>query len=88
MERKGSDTESDSNRISRIMLARMTTLEEGFRDVLREVKGLRAGDSSAAGSQRMHTPPNERNEFAKKKGKTKKRNSKKDSGDDKSGSSV
>jgi hypothetical protein len=88
MERKGSDTESDSNRMSRIMLARMTTLEEGFRDVLKEVKGLRVGDSSAAGSQRMHTPPNERNEFVKKKAKAKKRNSKKDSEEDKFGSSV
>jgi hypothetical protein len=88
MERKGSDTESDSNRMSRIMLARMTTLEEGFRDVLKEVKGLRVGDSSTAGSQRMHTPPNERNEFVKKKAKAKKRNSKKDSEEDKFGSSV
>ncbi|KAF1927950.1 uncharacterized protein M421DRAFT_421149 [Didymella exigua CBS 183.55] len=88
MERKGSDTESDSNRMSRIMLARMTTLEEGFRDVLKEVKGLRVGDSSAAASQRTHTPPNERNDLMKKKGKAKKRNGKKGSGDDKFGSSV
>ncbi|KAF2631231.1 hypothetical protein BU25DRAFT_407759 [Macroventuria anomochaeta] len=88
MERKGSDTESDSNRMSRIMLARMTTLEEGFRDVLKEVKGLRVGDSSTPGSQRAHTPPNERNEHIKKKGKAKKRNSKKDSGEDKFGLSV
>lgn len=85
---KGSDSESDSNRMSRIMLARMTTLEEGFRDVLKEVKGLRVGDSSAAGSQRTHTPPNERNDLMKKKGKAKKRNSKRGSGDDKFGSSV
>lgn len=88
MERKASDTESDSNRMSRIMLARMTTLEEGFRDVLKEVKGLRIGDSSAAGSQRTHTPPNERNDLMKKKGKAKKRNSKKGSGEDRFGSSV
>ncbi|KAH6614174.1 hypothetical protein C7974DRAFT_72229 [Boeremia exigua] len=88
MDRKTSDTESDSNRMSRIMLARMTTLEEGFRDVLKEVKGLRVGDSSAAGSQRTHTPPNERIELAKKKGKAKKRNSKKGSGEDKFGSSA
>lgn len=88
MERKGSDTESDSNRMSRIMLARMTTLEEGFRDVLKEVKGLRVGDSSAAGSQRTQTPPNERNDLGKKKGKAKKRNSKKDNADEIFGSSV
>lgn len=88
MERKGSDTESESNRMSRIMLARMTTLEEGFRDVLKEVKGLRVGESSAAGSQRTQTPPNERNELMKKKGKAKKRNSKRESGEEMFGSSV
>ncbi|KZM24009.1 uncharacterized protein EKO05_0009382 [Ascochyta rabiei] len=88
MERKGSDTESDSNRMSRIMLARMTTLEEGFRDVLKEVKGLKVGDSSAAGSQRTHTPPNERVDLLKRKGKAKKRNSRKDSGEEQFGSSV
>ncbi|KAJ8110145.1 hypothetical protein OPT61_g6933 [Boeremia exigua] len=88
MERKGSEEESDSNRMSRIMLARMTTLEERFRDVVKEVKGLRVGDSSAAGSQRTQTPPNERIEITKKKGKAKKRSSKKDSGEDKFGSSV
>jgi hypothetical protein len=87
LERKGSDAESDSNRMSRIMLARMTTLEEGFRDVLKEVKGLRVGDSSAAGSQRTQTPPNERNDIAKKRGKAKKK-SKMGSGEDKLGSSL
>ena len=87
MERKTSDAESDSNRMSRIMLARMTTLEEGFRDVLKEVKGLRVGDSSAAGSQRTQTPPNERNDLVKKRGKAKKK-SKKGSGEDKLGSSL
>ncbi len=88
MERKGSDNDSDSNRMSRIMLARMTTLEEGFRDVLKEVKGLRVGDSSAAGSQRTQTPPNERIDLAKKKGKPKKRGNKKGSGEDVFGSSL
>jgi len=34
--------------VSRIMLARMTTLEEGFRDVLREVKGLRREDGGTS----------------------------------------
>lgn len=88
MERKGSDADSDSNRMSRIMLARMTTLEEGFRDVLKEVKGLKVGDSSAAGSQRTQTPPNERSDLVKRKGKAKKRSSRKDSGEDRFGSSV
>jgi hypothetical protein len=88
-ERKNSDTESDSNRMSRIMLARMTTLEEGFRDVLQEVKGLRVGDvgSNQAASRGTHTPPNERKDLVKRKGKGKKK-SKKDSGEDRMGSSL
>jgi hypothetical protein len=64
-ERKNSDTESDSNRMSRIMLARMTTLEEGFRDMLQEVKGLKQGDSQVS-SRGTHSPPNEP---SKRKGK-------------------
>ncbi|KAF2200083.1 hypothetical protein GQ43DRAFT_441895 [Delitschia confertaspora ATCC 74209] len=40
---KGHREEHDTNRMSRIMLARMTTLEQSFRDVLKEVKGLRKG---------------------------------------------
>ncbi|KAH7398475.1 hypothetical protein BKA66DRAFT_204308 [Pyrenochaeta sp. MPI-SDFR-AT-0127] len=83
-EKKGSDTESESNRMSRIMLARMTTLEEGFRDVLKEVKGLKQGDSQT-GSRGTHTPPNE---LIKKKGKGKKRISRRDSGEDRMGSSL
>ena len=40
-----------ASRLDRIVLARMTTLEEGFKEVLREVKGLNQsrGGSSAAG---------------------------------------
>ncbi|KAF2129448.1 hypothetical protein P153DRAFT_340297 [Dothidotthia symphoricarpi CBS 119687] len=86
-QRKTSDGDSDSNRMSRIMLARMTTLEEGFRDVLKEVKGLNRGDngSSQAPSRGTHTPPNE---LVKKKGKGKKKSSRRDSGEDRMGSSV
>ncbi|PVI03203.1 hypothetical protein DM02DRAFT_521310 [Periconia macrospinosa] len=55
--RSGSSDE-ESKRMSRIMLARMTTLEEGFRDVLKEVKGLvkgsEGGGASGAGTE---TPP-------------------------------
>lgn len=83
-QQKGSDADSDSNRMSRIMLARMTTLEEGFRDMLQEVKGLKQGDSQI-GSRGTHTPPNEP---AKRKGKAKKRNSRRDSGEDRLGSSL
>ncbi|KAH7395051.1 hypothetical protein DE146DRAFT_789827 [Phaeosphaeria sp. MPI-PUGE-AT-0046c] len=83
-EQKSSDTESDSNRMSRIMLARMTTLEEGFRDMLQEVKGLKQGDSQI-GSRGTHTPPNEP---SKRKAKGKKKSSKKDMGEDRMGSSL
>jgi hypothetical protein len=40
-----------ASRLNRIVLARMTTLEEGFKEVLREVKGLNQsrGGSGAAG---------------------------------------
>jgi hypothetical protein len=79
-QQKGSDSDSDSNRMSRIMLARMTTLEEGFRDMLQEVKGLKQGDSQAT-SRGTHTPPNEA--AGKKKGKAKKKNTRRSSGDEK-----
>jgi hypothetical protein len=79
----GSD-DDEGKRMSRIMLARMTTLEEGFRDVLKEVKGLKSGvtsgvtstDGSKAGSKAGaggSSPPNER-----KKGKGKRRGTKRD----------
>jgi hypothetical protein len=83
-EQKNSDTESDSNRMSRIMLARMTTLEEGFRDMLQEVKGLKQGDSQG-GSRGTHTPPNE---ASKRKGKSKKKPSRKEIGEERMGSSL
>jgi hypothetical protein len=85
-DRKNSDTESDSNRMSRIMLARMTTLEEGFRDMLQEVKGLKQGDSQV-GSRGTHTPPNEQ---SKRKGKGKKKSLivRKDFAEDRMGSSL
>jgi len=80
----GSDADSDSNRMSRIMLARMTTLEEGFRDMLQEVKGLKAGESQI-GSRGTATPPNE---LTKRKGKAKKKPSKKSSEEERLGSSL
>ncbi|KAF2031454.1 hypothetical protein EK21DRAFT_62959 [Setomelanomma holmii] len=83
-DRQNSDQDSDSNRMSRIMLARMTTLEEGFRDMLQEVKGLKQGDSQV-GSRGTHTPPNELN---RKKGKGKKKVDRRDHGEDRMGSSL
>lgn len=82
----GSDVDSDSNRMSRIMLARMTTLEEGFRDMLQEVKGLKTGESQK-GSKGTNTPPNEP-AARKGKGKAKKKGSKRDSGEERIGSSL
>ncbi|KAF1950172.1 hypothetical protein CC80DRAFT_554632 [Byssothecium circinans] len=70
-----SGDDEETKRMSRIMLARMTTLEEGFRDVLKEVKGL------AKGSEGTQTPP----EFPKKKDKEKEKE--KGKGKKKSGNS-
>ncbi|KAF2708816.1 hypothetical protein K504DRAFT_491475 [Pleomassaria siparia CBS 279.74] len=84
--RNGSDDEN--NRMSRIMLARMTTLEEGFRDVLKEVKGLRQGSEATFPSRtasRGGTPPNEP---AKKKSKGKKKASRQGEFDSRMGSSL
>jgi hypothetical protein len=88
-ERDRQGSEEESNRMSRIMLARMTTLEEGFRDVLKEVKGLRKGsedggpsrDGSKGGGSLL-------NEMVKRKGKTKKRGSKKEEDEERMGSSL
>jgi hypothetical protein len=82
---KGSDNDSESNRMSRIMLARMTTLEEGFRDMLQEVKGLKQGESQI-GSRGTQTPPNE--QAAKKKGKAKKKSIKRSDEEPRMGSSL
>lgn len=68
--RQGSEDE-ESNRVSRIMLARMTTLEEGFRDVLKEIKGFRKGsEDSRVNTENDRSPPNER---VRRKGKGKRR---------------
>ena len=64
--RANNGSDEESKRMSRIMLARMTTLEEGFRDVLKEVKGLKTDGAPST------SPPSE---LAKKRGKGKKRSS-------------
>ena len=58
--------DDESKRMSRIMLARMTTLEEGFRDVLKEVKGLKIDGVPST------SPPSEP---ARRRGKGKKKSS-------------
>jgi hypothetical protein len=76
---QGSDEES--KRMSRIMLARMTTLEEGFRDVLKEVKGLKTDGAPSS------SPPSE---LARRRnrGKKKSTTSKKSDAEVRIGSSV
>ncbi|KAF2497093.1 hypothetical protein BU16DRAFT_458437 [Lophium mytilinum] len=46
--RRSQKKAEEEGMVSRIMLARMTTLEEGFRDVLKEVKGLRGFEQGTA----------------------------------------
>ncbi|KAF2188253.1 hypothetical protein K469DRAFT_660883 [Zopfia rhizophila CBS 207.26] len=84
--RDGSD--DDSNRMSRIMLARMTTLEEGFRDVLKEVKGLKKGSDDGGPSRdgsKGHSPVEEN---TKKKGKGKRKAGRRGVDEERMGSSV
>ncbi|OCK78768.1 hypothetical protein K432DRAFT_356192 [Lepidopterella palustris CBS 459.81] len=46
--RRTGNNDEDAVMVNRIMLARMTTLEEGFRDMLKEVKGLRREDGGTS----------------------------------------
>lgn len=39
-------SEEESNMVSRMVLARMNTIEEGFKDILKEVRGLRSAGNS------------------------------------------
>lgn len=41
----------NQNRLSKLVLARMNNIEEGFREVIKEVKDLRRGESSRSQSQ-------------------------------------
>lgn len=50
--RRNRRSDEESVQMSRIMLARMNTLEEGFKDMLREVKALGSGVGSATASSR------------------------------------
>ncbi|KAF2742271.1 hypothetical protein M011DRAFT_412953 [Sporormia fimetaria CBS 119925] len=71
----GSDDES--GRMGRIMLARMTTLEEGFRDMLKEVKGLKKGSEdghlSRDGSGRLGAQTSQPEQTSRKRVKARKR---------------
>lgn len=48
--RKTADTD-DQNRMSKLMLARMNNLEEGFRDILQEVKDWRKDETRSTGDE-------------------------------------
>lgn len=49
----GQDGSDDDQRMmSRLMLARMNNMEEGFREVLKEVKEWRKGDAASTGDDR------------------------------------
>ena len=51
--RSADEGNDDSRMMSRLMLARMKTLEEGFQDVIREVRGMRLeGGNSEKGARR------------------------------------
>ncbi|TKA33571.1 hypothetical protein B0A50_00407 [Salinomyces thailandicus] len=50
-ERRRGEEAEEKGRVGRIMLARMNTLEEGFREVLREVRGLTSSRGERGGGE-------------------------------------
>jgi len=52
---KNRRNEEESNRVNRMVLARMNTIEEGFKDILKEVKGLRSTGNSRGTSAAEET---------------------------------
>ncbi|KAK3060340.1 hypothetical protein LTS18_008763, partial [Coniosporium uncinatum] len=50
MDEEEDDAKEETTRMSKLVLARMNALEEGFREVLKEVKGLRSYGGSVVGS--------------------------------------
>ncbi|KAB8760613.1 hypothetical protein FH972_026605 [Carpinus fangiana] len=48
---RGRDEDGASDAMTRLVLTRMNSLEEGFKDMLKEVKEWRSADASRAGSQ-------------------------------------
>lgn len=60
----------NQNRLSKLVLARMNNIEEGFREIIKEVKDLRRGESSRSQSQPEDYSHRERKRrIEKKKGK-------------------
>lgn len=54
-EEKKRSEEEEKGMVNRIMLARMNTLEEGFREVLKEIKTISSTAASAAGAVGGHS---------------------------------
>ena len=61
----------DQQRMSKLMLARMNTLEEGFREVLKEVKDWRRDENRSAGDFDVKMGRSKSKQSAKKQDKTK-----------------
>lgn len=57
----------NQNRLSKLVLARMNNIEEGFREVIKEVKDLRRGESSRSQSQPEDYSQRERKKRVEKK---------------------
>ncbi|TDZ22735.1 Calcium channel YVC1 [Colletotrichum orbiculare MAFF 240422] len=60
---RGQDS-GDSNRMSKLVLARMKTLEESFADVARELRGLKTNSNSTAPTTRRNSSGEELGKFA------------------------
>lgn len=60
---RGQDS-GDSNRMSKLVLARMKTLEESFADVARELRGLKTNSNSTAPTTRRNSSGEELQKFS------------------------
>ena len=67
--RRPSSPDPHQNRLSKLVLARMNNIEEGFREVIKEVKDLRRGESSRSQSQPddLHDAARDRKRYLEKK---------------------
>lgn len=70
--RRPSSPDPHQDRLSKLVLARMNNIEEGFREVIKEVKDLRRGESSRSQSQLddiQGTARDQKRNLEKKEGK-------------------
>ena len=66
--RPAGDEGEDQRRMSKLVLARMNNLEEGFREVLKEVKDWRRGDEGKVSPINVPTTPRRKSEREREKG--------------------